>query len=516
MKKSLLLGLTLTLCAGAFAQVADEDEYIVPTLLEDTYLQRMSPNGTYAVGQDPYTSVVVHNTKTGVTEFYPAAYPGMGNCVANNGIVVGQQMQTDGSYAAIMFNGRFIVSAAMRATKYSEFEAVTPDGTRATGYMANPTNVGPVFIPFYCDINASGGASNPIPLPCPEKDLFGVRAMYVIGAVISDDGKTIGGIVYDSTTSYTWPIIWREDEDGVWTYNQPVEKNFNPNNLPLPKDPDDFQFDLREPQPEDFMTPEQIEQYHKALVEYAGLYDWYDLYWRYSDNDGNDYVKAHEAWANLYAEEYLKALREFERTQLLLGGDLHYGGIIFINHEGTEFITGKYGTPYTFDLSDIADIPYQPLGLQMPRITLTQWLPDGTFLGCATQGESPTYAYIKLAGSDEFIKVTDYLAQTHPSYLYWLEDSFFNTTDGLMTGLITVSDDLSIIAGGYVDPEGGMYSYLYGGVATNEVENVSAVQNDTFEVYNLNGVKVLSTKDKGALKNLPKGIYIVNGEKVVI
>ena len=35
-------------------------------------------------------------------------------------------------------------------------------------------------------------------------------------------------------------------------------------------------------------------------------------------------------------------------------------------------------------------------------------------------------------------------------------------------------------------------------------------------VYNLNGVRVLYNADRDALKALRKGIYVVNGKKVVI
>lgn len=37
-----------------------------------------------------------------------------------------------------------------------------------------------------------------------------------------------------------------------------------------------------------------------------------------------------------------------------------------------------------------------------------------------------------------------------------------------------------------------------------------------YKAYNLNGVKVMETKDAGEINNLPKGIYIVNGKKVVV
>lgn len=48
------------------------------------------------------------------------------------------------------------------------------------------------------------------------------------------------------------------------------------------------------------------------------------------------------------------------------------------------------------------------------------------------------------------------------------------------------------------------------------VDEVAADGEGVFTVYNLQGIKVLETEDAGAVKSLPKGLYIINGNKVVI
>jgi hypothetical protein len=40
--------------------------------------------------------------------------------------------------------------------------------------------------------------------------------------------------------------------------------------------------------------------------------------------------------------------------------------------------------------------------------------------------------------------------------------------------------------------------------------------NDVIEVYNLSGIKVLKTSNRSDIKNLPSGIYIANGEKILV
>ena len=53
--------------------------------------------------------------------------------------------------------------------------------------------------------------------------------------------------------------------------------------------------------------------------------------------------------------------------------------------------------------------------------------------------------------------------------------------------------------------------------ASTGIENVTIdMDGELFRVFNLNGVNVLNTTDRDELRNLPKGIYIVNGKKVVI
>lgn len=51
----------------------------------------------------------------------------------------------------------------------------------------------------------------------------------------------------------------------------------------------------------------------------------------------------------------------------------------------------------------------------------------------------------------------------------------------------------------------------------SEVKTIpSGVENVRTGIYNLQGIRVLDTDDASAMKNLPKGIYIVNGRKMVL
>lgn len=512
MKKVYLLGFALGFCALAQAQ----DEYAIPTELPDVYLERVSPNGNFVMGQDVFGTVVyTYNVKTGETLEYYAVAPGEGNSVANDGTVVGWNMG-EGMTATVMKNGKNHVVSYYEPLHASYLHAVTPDGRRATGYVANTENTRATFLPFVVDIAEDGTPGVPRVLPNPEFDFFGNYALYIMPCVISDDGKTIVGLVYEHSNIYSWPIIFREDENGIWSYSEPTKSLFNPNHEEIPRHPDYTMDAGSEPQPQDFIAdPEKRQQY----IEYRKTQVDVGTYWNFmTDEEYDAYREAHLKWADNWGDEYYDALRAYEQMQRRVNGGQNFGGIMHIKPDGSEFLTARMGSPVLFNVEDGS---FKNYNVSSPGVTITQWLADGTLLGCTVQnaGESyvPYIAYIRPIETGRWVKVTDYLESNQPSYLYWLEDSILNFNGQLITGAVSFSDDRSIMSGGYMDGQGGALSYVFAPYTAGVEEIVpEGVENETFNVFNLNGVNVLTTKDKSDLNNLPKGIYIVNGKKIAI
>lgn len=507
MKKITLLSI---LALSTFTPVIAQNS-LEPVLLEDTYLMKINPAGTLAAGQDGFGSITIgYDIITGVSEWYPACFPGDGNCISNNGFIVGQEMQVDGMYAAIMKDGEITVTDALKRGGMSQFNGITPDGSRACGYITNTSGRGALLVPFYCDITPEGKLLDPVLLPCPEKDLFGGKPQYVVGGCISDDGKVIVGLVTDGTGGYSWPIIFREDSDGKWSYTQPTESLFNPDNVILPDDPDETPNMLEEPFPEDYMTPEQIEDYHKFLAENPN----YEEYWNFmTDEAYRQYYSDHVKWAEDVSNSYYEAFDEYHKALSQMGRDQHFGGILLISPDGSSMITAKSGTPYRFNLEDDT---FAPLEIKTDGFTLTQILSDGTLVGCSIVSYSPYMAYLCPAGTSEFVKMTDYLAEFHPTDYEWLETTSLNSGTELITGVMLFSDDMQTICGGYNDGAGGALSYVFRSASQNGVENVALPEDGTLNVYNLQGVRVRGVENADDLRNLPKGIYIVNGRKIAI
>ena len=131
----------------------------------------------------------------------------------------------------------------------------------------------------------------------------------------------------------------------------------------------------------------------------------------------------------------------------------------------------------------------------------------------------------------EFESAYDYVDGVNPEYSQWMTDNlfmeissgdFFNPTteEMLVTGQMVASEDFKVVAGSWYTEENYLYVYhtFLFNLDTEEdaVEKIETSLEGIYTVYNLQGVKLLETKDLNSLKELRKGIYIVNGKKVAL
>ena len=61
------------------------------------------------------------------------------------------------------------------------------------------------------------------------------------------------------------------------------------------------------------------------------------------------------------------------------------------------------------------------------------------------------------------------------------------------------------------------YTYIFAGLNFAGIDSIVADDpaDGIYRVYNLKGVKVLETKDASQLNMLGKGLYIINGKKII-
>ena len=529
MKKYMALGI-LSLCSiTTFAQSSIE-----PVIIPDATARKISTDGNWVACYG--MTILVYNVDTKDIYAYPECSIGNGNAVALDGTTAGVVED----YAVLMKNGDIKMPEIFSEYDFSGINGITSDGKRVTGYVKNPVLNGDnpvdpfdegitVFVPFYSDVTSDGSIEKINLLPCPEKDFLGYAPMYVTGVWISDDGKTILGKMTDSFGRMEDPVIYHENEKGEWSYITPTKAFFNPTGVVLPENP--WNNAPNEPKYRDYMTPLQYAAYQKAVEESLFGGPEADPFTFMDDDMIKKYLEDYEEYENYFythiaeIDAYEKAYRELLETSLFFGDSvLDPNGEIFVTSGSTY--DDEPDSKSMVVIGNAQTGEYKQFYSKYSGLNIYQVLSDGTVLaytGLFTY--DVLMGYILLPGAEDFIPFSEYLANTNPEYAKWLNDTFPNGE-----GIISASDDLSVVAGGVdilhmnlsdevLDTYDGsiMFSYILPAVKEAGVETIELPNNDgIYRVYNLMGVKVLETTDKSELTKIGKGIYIINGKKVIM
>lgn len=556
MKKLLLL--SLAAMAGFTAGAA------VPTVIEDTYANGISPNGLWGVSYY-YGVCDIINLSTGqmtnLSDGEISVTSGSGKKITDDGIFVGSLSEV----AAWFVNGEFqFLNDNLVNYGASNANCITPDAKRIAGYCTNP-DMDPndfdstMSIPVYWDVNADGTVSDPIFLPYPKLDIFGTVPQYVLPNDISDDGRIIAGHIVDCSGNFIYPILYTQADDNTWSYSFPFEKYINPNHLVLPE---------QLPAPEwvnvyDYMTPEEIAAYEAQEQIFWSTWDEAD------EPKFEDYMTP-EAWAAYSAayaayEEanaaYIESLIAYQDVyfQIVEESVNILRNSVVLSADGKTLVCGcelPGGTFYNPAGNFIAVCDLATLELtQSPEeysILPTCLAADGTIVANspAKLMGSPTRSYILNADASTCVPVEDYMATTNPDIAEWITENLVRefieldpetweekASDYPYTGIYYFSSDMkSFIAGvqatweGFEAEHSEYFSYTSSGLttalkgATIAKDNVTitgqlggtiliAGNASTVEVYDLAGRKVFAADAAPALTTgLPSGLYIVKTE----
>lgn len=521
MKKSLIMLSALLLPLLGMAQSSDVNNEWVKNI----YILRMSPNGQWLGSMAGNAAVI--NFPSGEPQYYDTSYIGLGNSVANTGVTVGS---SDGDIASVMIGGKTIVPDAINPDKYwfCGLNAITPDGTKVCG-IVNNTSGNPIrYIPFVASINPEGVVSDVTILPYPELDFFNAEPAFVTAVWISDDGKTVAGQVVDWRGMYSYPIVFSEAADGKWSYKLPSAALFNPSHIEIPANP--WREGEEEPEPEEFMSGAKKAAYLKAYEEFStnGGPEPNPLEYM-TDDQKIDYQRAvtkYNVWFNAHIPE-IKAYEAIysqvlENTPTFFDNELALSpdGKTLMLHGGLTNKQGEIvGKIYSFDCvkNELSTIYDTPTGQYFPQ----QILPDGTMLATKGLMDVPN-ALIYQPGSTIGLSVQDYLADMgYPELAEWLEKLCSKGT-----GVLNMNNDKTLITGALMseqiedfDYDNSDYYFSTYFIAFGEagIESLAAQLSDgTLRVFTLQGVKVMETKEASDLYNLPSGIYIINGKKVIL
>lgn len=503
--------------------------------LPNKYALHISPSGEWMGSQAGDASV--YNLFTNEYFDYWGTQLGLGNCIANNGFAVGDANDR----ATTMFNGKITYPPVLTKYWFCDLMGITPDASRICGLVANPKlGNSTMYVPMICDVDADGNLSEPVFLPYPEKDFFHRNPQRVTAVWISEDGKSVLGEYVDDSGNMTVPIFFKENEAGEWSYSLPSYSLFNPEGIEAPKDPyiDEPPF----PEWTDYMSAIELERYNLAYDQYVNsgynpaLFPNPENYMTEAQIDAyNEAANEYNAWADdpetiAAIKAYDKYLTEIKQTSPDFSQNemtLHPDGNSFMYHATFIDLNDIYevhGYIYQFIYNgEGKEWTINQLNLPMEDPYPSLILPDGTLIASTRMMEVPT-SFILEPNSKDFVPFYEWTADEYPEITEWLEINFPNGS-----GVVCMSADKEVITGALVPDQlanydgGGSFYYssyafsktkeLYvAGIESIVAENVDGI----YKVYNLQGVKMLETKDATELYSLPKGIYVINGKKIAL
>lgn len=534
MKRLLLLSVS---CGLALAASAND-----PQIYPGYMFAGVSPDGTYAVSFDnPATGVMNILTGEALQKPTQTVYgTGAGNFISNDPILVGFSMDND--HASYWKEGKWQQIFPGENSVASYAQGITPDASRIVGFIQNERFSedydGLVYVPCYWDLKSDGTYSEPVILPHPNVDLTGRAPQTISANWVSADGNIIGGQIEDYMGYIYQPIIYT-CENGTWSYSLLADDLFHPAGLTIPPYPGE------EPLPSDYMTPDEVEKYNAAF-DYWYEHDFGNEETRPLEKDYmapgqwekfttalKNYIEAFNAFDEVY-HKLVQLVPTFEKNNVLMTTDgKYYASTDVKTYVNPEQFTFEYKkVPYLFNVEADTWTAYKNDDL---NIYVTSLADDTTLMGQWNDGEA-YIAYILTPGAKDFVPFLEVMEQQNPSVAEWMKENMthsydmFDPEDGIYetqavaTGTPFATPDMQTIVFGLQNfweyPNTTGYAPYYGYVINPGLAGVEAIEvapaDGLYRVFNFQGVKVLETKDISDLNRLAKGIYIINGKKIII
>ncbi len=533
-----------------------------PTVYPGEAFVAFSPNGQYGVSFY-YDRIAVYDFVSGQhhvfdpTDDGSAAYmKGNGNCISNDGVLVGSQTyMMDMSYYK---DGEWHFIESVKG-KQGSVDGITPDGSRICGSIAPPeyggSMMGLMRQPVIFDRQDDGTYGEPVYLPFPEVDMTGRVPQYVTALCISDDGKTIAGQQQDNYGGMAIPVIYHQDENGMWTYTIPNGELYKIDGIEFPEDPGEHDY----VQLEAFMSEEHLAAYNAAVEEWSLLGLGWDEYpaieafaseeeiaaYNAAAEEYNEWVERLTAFQMVY-EQYVQKAPSFVYNNVAMtpdGTKVALTRQVLVPSEDPWSRSQTFYAPYCFNLEAKTYTASNP----SLNVIVSDIAADGTVIGATPmQGQTPPEAYILLAGSDQWETLYNYYASVKPGLAAWMKENMTHEVTTLdwetweektdvymITGIPFCSDDMSIVST-YAenvwdfDDENMVFSYVFtpelsgvksviaqAAVTVRSLgEGVIAIEGDAaaVEVYDLSGRLVYSAAAPGASveTGLGAGVYMVS------
>ena len=478
--------------------------------------ESMSENGKYMITIDQ-AYIGIYNTETDEYDEYTDAVTdyqaGMGNMVTNDGFLVGA---VGGMPSILDIENKKWTPLGLKEgdLQYSLANAITPSRKYIVGTVGlKNVSYGMLqYKPVLWTLKDDGTYGEYEELPYPEKDFSGVTPMYILVNCISEDGTVIAGQLMRQDNECL-PLVYHKAQDGTWTYEVYDEGLCEPG-LEFPE----FPVEPIAPDLYEFMTEEEIAAYKEDSTAYADSLRQYNNHEidkepeykpeksYYASDEENNLFK--EAWDKYMEDSYafsdqLKVFRTFyyehvtpnfyAQNQVNLSANgKYYSTTCCKNYKSGD--AALFTVDNGFELHDFEDGNW--------AYTVTN---DGDLF--VSDKKSP---FVYPAGSSECISLTDWLrSKGENEAADWL-----GTVD---TRIAICSSNGRVISGFSGTSRNDYRSWI---IKLDEtptgITDIEQSGNSHIKAYDLQGRIAAEGEYNEVRNNLKRGIYIINGRKVVV
>lgn len=359
-------------------------------------------------------------------------FAGNGTIGVYRGVSLGTSIYIYGASGIV--NGRWIsLPGGRNDADMGSANGVTVDGSRicgnaATGVEFGPDTEGTMVVPCYWD-RKGNTVSSLQRLPYPAQDYAGFAPMYATAVAISDDGRTIVGQQVSSNGRLRTMVVYRQDDEGNWTYEIPFSNLINPNNIELPPYPGEGP---EVPSQETFMTQAQIDKFNEAFENYQSSTNPNARPPRYEQFMSPDSIARYNAALEPYNEWVTLYNAWQDRDMQILDESTSFEfNLVDISPNGRYMATSAKTSK--FDANMVETAVYTPVlyDLQQRKVILDSGADmvvasvgdNGDMVGYRTMGDIDFTYYLPF-GQTEWIPIHEYIVSRRPDLKEWIDTNW--------------------------------------------------------------------------------------------
>lgn len=456
-----LLAIGCLVAATGFAGASD----VASQAVHGISVKCFSENGEWMVCEtDMEKSLVVFNLVTGQKWEYIWNGQDLGTTydmplttgVSNDGTVVGEVNNVPSYWR----NGKWTPLSGPKGSGAAVVGAITPDGSVIVGGFSDVSfsfEDHQMTYPCYWERQPNGTFGEPVFLPNPGRDIFGLSPQYLHATSISADGKTIGATMRSGQGFHHFPFSYTRNEDGTWNCLPLGVELIVPPGVEIPKYPGEYHGPMN-PNYEEYMTSDELNAFYAAGYKFID-----DLYAQgitdeteitilelqfalefMSEEERAEYepllrafLDAYVPWYEAY-EAYMAFIESIDSTGVYFQFNNVYvspdGKYVYATGSGTGSRNNTFA-PVRFDARTGEATTYS-----LSRDTRISCITADYSVLCVDNNSNSGIAYIYPAGSTDPVSLNDFVqANCTPAVYDWMRANLYVN---FVTGLTSAGDPI--------------------------------------------------------------------------